>query len=140
MKKINTVQKHAVLKEKLLHLLLRQFINNLKKPRKNIIRKLILLRKRFFAHKVYILHYRSLILKLKERFRRFTDNNFGLNMWNNTNVLAIRQQFRADFRMTLDIFMDIVTLVRNRLKKQDTQFREAVPVEKRVVIAFRSSH
>ena len=40
-------------------------------------------------------------------------------MWNNGNDLAIRQQFRADFRWTLDTFMDIVTLVRNRLTKQD---------------------
>ena len=40
-------------------------------------------------------------------------------MWNNRNDLAIRQQFRADFRMTLDTVMDIVTFVRNRLEKQD---------------------
>ena len=42
--------------------------------------------------------------------------------------------------MTPDKFMDVVTLVRNRLEKQDTRFREAVPIEKRVAIAFRSSH
>ena len=40
-------------------------------------------------------------------------------MWNKRNDLAIRQQFRADFRMTLDTFIDIVTLVRNRLEKED---------------------
>ena len=40
-------------------------------------------------------------------------------MWNNRNDLAIRQQFRADFRMTPDTFVDTVTLVRNRLEKQD---------------------
>ena len=61
-------------------------------------------------------------------------------MWNNRNDLAIRQQFRADFRMTPDTFMDTFTLVRNRLEKQDTRFCEAFPIEKRVVIAFRSSH
>ena len=57
-------------------------------------------------------------------------------MWNNINDLAIKQQFRADFRMTLDIFMDIVILVRNKQEKQDTRFREAVPIEKRVAIAL----
>ena len=57
-------------------------------------------------------------------------------MWNNINDLAIKQQFRADFRMTLDIFMDIVTLVRNKQEKQDTRFREAVPIEKRVATAL----
>ena len=61
-------------------------------------------------------------------------------MWNNRNFLAIRQQFRTYSRMTLDTFMGIVTLARNRLEKQDTRFREAVPIEKRVEIAFRSSH
>ena len=42
--------------------------------------------------------------------------------------------------MTPDTFMDIVTLVRNRPEKQETRFREAVPIEKRVVTAFRSIH
>ena len=37
-------------------------------------------------------------------------------MRNNRNDLAIRQQFRADFRMTPNTFMDIVNLVRNRLE------------------------
>ena len=61
-------------------------------------------------------------------------------MWNNRNFLAIRQQFRTYSRMTRDTFMGIVTLIRNRLEKQDTRFREAVPIEKRVAIAFRISH
>ena len=42
--------------------------------------------------------------------------------------------------MTPDTFMDIVTVVRNRLEKQDTRFREAIPIENKVAIAFRSSH
>ena len=57
-------------------------------------------------------------------------------MWNNRNDLSLRQQFTADFRMTPDTIMDIVTLVRNRLEKQDARFREAVAVEKRVAIAL----
>ena len=62
------------------------------------------------------------------------------HVWNNRNDLAIRQQFRADFCMTPDTFMDTLTLVRNRLEKQNTRFREAFPIEKRVAIGFRSSH
>ena len=61
-------------------------------------------------------------------------------MWNNRNFLAIGQQFRTDFRMTPDTFMDIVTLDKNRLEKQDTRFRQVVSMEKRVAIALRSSH
>ena len=41
-------------------------------------------------------------------------------MWNNKNDLAIRQLFRADFRMTPGTFMDTFTLFRNSLEKQDT--------------------
>ena len=41
--------------------------------------------------------------------------------------------------MTFDTFIDTFTLVRNSLEKQDTQFREAFPTEKRVAIAFRIS-
>ena len=42
--------------------------------------------------------------------------------------------------MTPDTFMDTLTLVRNRLEKQNTRFRETFPIEKRVAIGFRSSH
>ena len=42
--------------------------------------------------------------------------------------------------MTPDTFMDTFTLVRKSLEKQDTQFREAFPTEKRVAIAFGISH
>ena len=38
-------------------------------------------------------------------------------MWNHRNDLPIRQQFRADFRMTPDRFLDTFTLVRNKLRK-----------------------
>ena len=38
--------------------------------------------------------------------------------------------------MTPDTFMNIVTIVRNRLEKQDIQFREAGPIEKMVAIAL----
>ena len=113
------------MKEKfLLLLLLKQFINNHKKPRKNRIRKLILQRKRFFGSES--LNVESLITDLRAKRRVWT-------LWND---LAIRQQFRADFRMTPDTFSDIATLVRNRLEKQDTRFREAVPKEKRVAIVL----
>ena len=42
--------------------------------------------------------------------------------------------------MTPDTFMDSFTLVRNSLEKQDSQFRETLPPEKREAIAFRISY
>ena len=73
MKKVKTFEgkKYAVMKEKcLLLLLLWQFINNRKKPRKNSIRKLILLRKRFFDSQS--LNVASSITDLKARRRVWT--------------------------------------------------------------------
>ena len=66
-------KKYAVLKEKfLLQLLLRQFVNNRKKPRKNSIHKLILLKKRFFGSESLNIASSILIWKLKEGFGPFT--------------------------------------------------------------------
>ena len=42
------------------------------------------------------------------------------------NDLAIKQQSRADFRMTANIFFVIVTLVKNRLQWHGTWFRKAI--------------
>ena len=98
---------------------------------------MILLRNRFFGSQS--LNVASLITDLKAKRRVWTfyrEELWFQHMWNNRNDLAIRQQFRADFRMTPDTFSDIVTLVRNRLEKQDTRFREAVSIEKRVAITL----
>ena len=116
---------------------MRQFINNRKKTHKNRIRKLILLRNIFFGSQS--LNVASLITDLKAKRRVWTfyrEELWFQHMWNNRNDLAIRQQFRADFRMTPDTFSGIVTLVRNRLEKQDTRFREAVPIEKKMSDCF----
>ena len=62
------------------------------------------------------------------------------HMWNNRNDLAIRQQFRADFRMALDTFMDIV---RNRLEKQDrsSHHRRFVKIDVlKNVVKFTGKH
>ena len=87
------------------------------------------------AHKVVA----PLITDLKAKGRVwafYREELWFQHMWNNRNDFAIRQQFTADFRMIPDTFSDIVTLVRNRLEKQDTPFLEAVPIEKRVAIAL----
>ena len=55
-------------------------------------------------------------------------------MQNNWNDLAIRQQFREDFCMTPDTFINTFTLVKNRLEKQVTQCCEAFLIQKTVVM------
>ena len=132
MKKVKTleVKKYAVVKEKfLLLLLLGQLVNNRKKVRKNSIYKLILLRKRFFRSQSVNIGLSIIDLKaVKCVWTFYREELWFQHMWNNRNDLAIRQRFRTDLRMTSDTFMDIVTLVSNRLEKQDTRSREAVPI------------
>lgn len=44
--------------------------------------------------------------------------------------------WKQDFRMTRPTFLKIVELVRPRLEKRDTNFRKAIPIEKRVAISI----
>ena len=48
-----------------------------------------------------------------------------------------RELFKKDFRIYPNTFVDIVNLVERNISKQDTKFRKAVPIEKRVAIALR---
>ena len=52
------------------------------------------------------------------------------------NDQNFEQHWRSDFRMSQDTFQDIVRVVQPALEKRDTQFRRAIPIEKRVEIAL----
>ena len=52
------------------------------------------------------------------------------------NVQNFEQHWRSDFRMSQDTLRDIVRVVQPALKRRDTQFRRAIPIEKRVAIAL----
>ena len=52
------------------------------------------------------------------------------------NDQNFEQYWRSDFRMSQDTLRDIVRVVQSVLKKRDTQFRRAIPIEKRVAIAL----
>ena len=41
-----------------------------------------------------------------------------------------------NFRVSGEIFPKIIDLVRDRMEKRDTNFRKAIPLEKRVAIAL----
>ena len=44
--------------------------------------------------------------------------------------------WKMDFRINGRTFMDVVELVRDRMERNDTNFRKAIPLEKRVAIAL----
>ena len=64
----------------------------------------MLLRKRFFCSQSLDTTLSIIDLKAGKRVWIFYPEE--LYMWNNRNDFAIRQQLRADFRMTPDTFMD----------------------------------
>ena len=99
MKKVKTIElkSYAVMKEKLLLLLLRQFNNNREKPRKNSNPLIDNAEKKIFL--LTKLKALSIInLKAERRVRTFYQEKLCFqHMWNKRNDLAIRQEFRADF-------------------------------------------
>ena len=76
---------------------MRQFINNRQKPHKNSK----LLKKRLFCPESLNIALSIIDLKGERRVWTFYREKLWFqHMWNNSNDLAKRQKFRADFRMT----------------------------------------
>ena len=57
-------------------------------------------------------------------------------LWENRHNENYRNRWRADFRMSGQTFEKLVNLLRPFLQRQDTFFRSAIPVEKRVAVAL----
>ena len=57
-------------------------------------------------------------------------------LWEKRNDENFRESFKEDFRIYPNTFVDIVHLVEGNISKQDTKFRKAVPIEKRIAIAL----
>ena len=55
----------------------------------------------------------------------------------NRNNETYENFWRANFRMSSNTFFEIIKLVRNSSEEQDTQFRKAIPLKKRVTIAIQ---
>ena len=47
------------------------------------------------------------------------------------------KRFYIYFRMTSDCFDEILNLIKEDIKKMDTNYREAIPPEERLAIALR---
>ena len=59
------------------------------------------------------------------------------NLWerrNDEECITLQRQWKDDFQMSRRTFESIVEIVRPRLQKQNTQLRNAIPVEKRVAV------
>ena len=61
------------------------------------------------------------------------------NLWERSNdeeCIALQRQWKDDFRMSRKTFESIVEIVPPRLQKQNTQLKNAIPVEKRVAVVI----
>ena len=57
-------------------------------------------------------------------------------LWKKRNDENFRKSFKEDFRIYPNTFLDNVNLIEGNTSKQDTKFRKAIPLEKRVAIAL----
>ena len=81
---------------------------------------------------------RSTLFEINIRRRRSVWAYQREELWFDSmlNDQNFEQHWRSDFRMSQDTFRDIVRVVQPALEKRDTQFRRAIPIEKRVAIAL----
>ena len=95
--------------------------------------KTYLQRKQVFASMM-----RSTLFEINIRRRRSVWAYQREEFWFDSmlNDQNFEQHRRSDFRMSQDTFRDIVRVVQAALEKRDTQFRRAIPIEKRVAIAL----
>ena len=58
------------------------------------------------------------------------------DLWEKRNDENFEGFFKEDFRIYPNTFVDIINLVEGSISKQDTAFRKAIPIEKRVAVAL----
>ena len=72
--------------------------------------------------------------------RRFWMINYGQTwferLWVNCFDHYFREIWRREFRFSVETFDFINNLVRDKMEKQNTFFRKAIPMEKRVAVAL----
>ena len=72
--------------------------------------------------------------------RRFWMINYGQTwferLWANCFDHYFREIWRREFRFSVEAFDFINNLVRDKMEKQNTFFRKAIPMEKRVAVAL----
>ena len=82
----------------------------------------------------------TLLWGLVPTAHRFWTINYGQNwfkkFWANRFDQYFREIWRRELRSTVETFDFIKNLVRDQIEKQNTFFRKAIPLEKRVAVAL----
>ena len=108
-----------------------------KRSLKNIRRNRIINRTKMFCfYSSNFLNYIQLLPKTRSIWKIDREEFWFESMWENRHNHDTQLQWKLDFRMNGMNFEKLVDLVRPRLEKQNTQLRKAIPIQKRVAVAF----
>ena len=64
------------------------------------------------------------------------DKKWFQNLYENVLNPEYEKYWKMNLRVSVETFLKIIALVRNRMEKRDTNFRKAIPLEMRVAIAL----
>ena len=116
--------------------LLRRKISYNKKKKRQYLNLLRGLKQRFFG--IATGGITILILSKVQRsvwaFER--EEKWFQNLYENVLNPECEKYWKMNFRVSGETFLKIIDLVRDRMEKRDTNFRKAIPLEKRVAIAL----
>ena len=72
----------------------------------------------------------------RNTWRKERNETWFTDLWANRNNPQFDKYWKTDFRISRSTFQKIIELVQNSMEKSDTNFRRAIPVEKRVAAAI----
>ena len=78
----------------------------------------------------------SMIFAEKSYWMTRYHQNWFENIWAIREVQIVKELFKREFRMSPETFSMIINIVDQPMSRQDTRYREAVPIHKRVAIAI----
>ena len=58
------------------------------------------------------------------------------SIWGSEELSALNDYWRQEFRFSKTTFQEVIQIVRRDLEKRNTNFRQAIPIEKRIAIAL----
>ena len=116
--------------------LLRRKVSIAKKKKWQYLNLIRNMRRRFFDYSTS-----NIFILLLSRYQRSVwaferEERWFQNLYENILNPEYEKHWKMNFRVTGETFLQLINLVRARMEKRDTNFRKAIPIEKRVAIAL----
>lgn len=116
--------------------LLRRKISYNKKKKRQYLNLLRGLKQRFFGIATGSITILILIKVQRSVWAFEREEKWFQNLYENVLNPEYEKYWKMNFRVSGETFLKIIDLVRDRMEKRDTNFRKAIPLEKRVAIAL----